>query len=251
MRYKMLVVGNTRAITDTLARTLGKKNQVVLSSFVVEELELILAMEDPDVVILCLKTVTMEQIAEIVKKNAKLELLKKEIVIIGDEKERLMFQVSAIRYQPLEWSFERGLSGLQEKIDEAMRMNPRYEELYHRRILIVDDDRRTTAVLQEMIIDEYDVLTCENGIEAINILSKRRVDGIIISYDLGTMSGRQVYQKIRGMNGYESLPAFFTTVNRSKEVIMDCVSLKPQGLFIKPVQKQDILDSLHKIYDVH
>ena len=65
------------------------------------------------------------------------------------------------------------------------------------------------------------------------------------------MSGRQVYQKIRGMNGYESLPAFFTTVNRSKEVIMDCVSLKPQGLFIKPVQKQDILDSLHKIYDVH
>jgi len=249
MRYKMLVVGNTRAITDAVAKTLGKKNQIILSSFVVEELEIILEQEDPDVVVLCLKTATMEQIAEIVKKNDTLELLKKEIVIIGDEKERLMFQVTAVRYQPLEWSFERGLLGLQEKIDEAMRMNPRYEELYHKRILIIDDDRRTTAVLQEMISDEYDVLVCENGIEAINILSKRRVDGVIISYDLGSMPGRQVYQKIKGMKGYESLPIFFTTMNRSKDVIMDCVSLKPQGLLIKPVQKQDILDSLHKIYD--
>lgn len=249
MRYKMLVVGNTRAITDAVAKNLGKKNQIILSSFVVEELEIILEQEDPDVVILCLKTATMEQIAEVVKKNETLELLKKEIVIIGDEKERLMFQVTAVRYQPLEWSFERGLLGLQEKIDEAMRMNPRYEELYHKRILIIDDDRRTTAVLQEMISDEYDVLVCENGIEAINILSKRRVDGVIISYDLGSMPGRQVYQKIKGMKGYESLPIFFTTMNRSKDVIMDCVSLKPQGLLIKPVQKQDILDSLHKIYD--
>lgn len=249
MRYKMLVVGNTRAITDAVAKNLGKKNQIILSSFVVEELEIILEQEDPDVVILCLKTATMEQIAEVVKKNETLELLKKEIVIIGDEKERLMFQVTAVRYQPLEWSFERGLLGLQEKIDEAMRMNPRYEELYHKRILIIDDDRRTTAVLQEMISDEYDVLVCENGIEAINILSKRRVDGVIISYDLGSMPGRQVYQKIKGMKGYESLPIFFTTMNRSKDVIMDCVSLKPQGLLIKPVQKKDILDSLHKIYD--
>lgn len=249
MRYKMLVVGNTRTITDVVAKTLGKKNQVILSSFVVEELEIILELEDPDVVVLCLKTATMEQIAEIVKKNEKLELLKKEIVIIGDEKERLMFQVTAVRYQPLEWSFERGLLGLQEKIDEAMRMNPRYEALYHKRILIIDDDRRTTAVLQEMISDEYDVLVCENGIEAINILSKRRVDGVIVSYDLETMPGRQIYQKIKGMKGYESLPVFFTTMNRSKDVIMDCVRLKPQGLLIKPVQKHDILDSLHKIFD--
>lgn len=249
MRYKILVVGNTRAVTDTVAKTLGKKNQIILSSFVIEEFEQIFGSEDPDVVILCLKTATMEQIAELVKSNGKLGLLKKEMVIIGDEKERLMFQVIAIRYQPLEWSFERGLEGLQEKIDETMRMNPMYEELYRRRILIIDDDRRTATFLQEMITDEYDVLICENGIEAINILSKRKVDGVIISYELESMPGPQIYQKIKGMKGYETLPAFFITANRSKNIIMDCVNLKPQGLFIKPVQKQDILETLHKIYD--
>ena len=249
MRYKMLVVGNTRSITDEVAKTLGKKNQIILSSFVLGEFELIFGSEDPDVVIFCLKTATMEQIAELVKANERIGLLKKDIVIIGDEKERLMFQVMAIRYQPLKWSFERGLAGLQEKIDETMRKNPMYEELYHRRILIIDDDRRTSIFLQEMIIDEYDVLICENGIEAINILSKKKVDGVIISYELGSMPGRQVYQKVKGMKGYEKLPAFFITANRNKDVIMDCVSLKPNGLFIKPVQKQDILESLHKVYD--
>lgn len=244
-----MIAGNTLSITDAVSKTLIKKNQIIRSSLMMEEFQVVFENEDPDIVVICLQTATMEQIAQLVKKNKEIDLIKKEIVIIGDEKQRQMFQTVAVRFQPLEWSLERDLSGLMDKIDEVMRNNPMYEELYLKRILIVDDDVREGEYLKTILQGEYDSILSDNGIEVVHLLTTMKIDGAIISHDLDTMSGKQIYQKIRSMKSYENLPMFFMTGNRSKDVIMDCVGLKPQGLLIKPLTQKDVLEALHKIFD--
>lgn len=249
MRYKIMVVGNTISITDAVAKVLMKKNQVVRSSLMIEEFQRAFEQEDPDLVVFCLQTATMEQIAQLVKKNKEMDLLSKEIVIVGDEKQRQMFKSVAIRFQPLEWSLERDLSGLMDQIDEIMRNNPLYEELYLKRILVVDDDVRGGAYIKSLLQGEYDAVVAENGIEAIHLLGTMKIDCVIISYDLESMPGKQLYQKIRSQKNSEKLPILFMTANRSKDVILDCVALKPQGLLIKPLLQKDVLEALHKVFD--
>lgn len=249
MRYKIMVVGNTISITDSVAKTLMKRNQVIRSSLLIEDFQMVFEQEDPDLVVFCLQTATMEQIAQLVKKQKEIGLLNKEIVIVGDENQRLMFKAVAVRFQPLEWSIDRDLSGLMDRIDEIMRSNPMYEELYLKRILIVDDDVRGGAYLTSILQGEYDSVLADNGIEAIHFLSSLKIDGVILSYDLESMPGKQLYTKIRSQKNAEQLPILFMTANRSKEVILDCVALKPQGLLIKPLLQKDVLEALHKVFD--
>lgn len=249
MRYKIMVVGNTLSITDAVAKVLAKKNHIVRSSLLIEEFELVFNQEDPDLVVFCLQTATMEQIAHLVKRKKEIGLIDKEMVIVGDEKQRQMFRVIAVRFQPLEWSLERDLSGLMDRIDEVMRNNPMYEELYLKRVMIVDDDIRGGAFIKSILQGEYDSVVAENGIDAIHMLGMMKIDCVIINYELDSMSGKQVYQKIRSQKNFEKIPILFMTGNRSKEVIMDCVALKPQGLLIKPLIQKDVLDALHKVFD--
>lgn len=244
-----MVVGNTISITDAVAKILIKRNQVIRSSLMIEEFQMTFEQEEPDLVVFCLQTATMEQIAQLVRNQKEMGLLNKEIVIIGDEKQRQMFKTVAIRFQPLEWSLERDLAGLMDRIDETMRNNPLYEELYLKRILVVDDDVRGGAYIKSILQGEYDAEVAENGIDAIHLLGTMKIDGVIISYDLESMPGKQLYQKIRSQTNSEKLPILFMTANRSKEVILDCVALKPQGLLIKPLLQKDVLEALHKVFD--
>ena len=141
------------------------------------------------------------------------------------------------------------LAGLMDRIDETMRNNPLYEGLYLKRILVVDDDVRGGAYIKSILQGEYDAEVAENGIDAIHLLGTMKIDGVIISYDLESMPGKQLYQKIRSQTNSEKLPILFMTANRSKEVILDCVALKPQGLLIKPLLQKDVLETLHKVFD--
>lgn len=76
------------------------------------------------------------------------------------------------------------------------------------KILIVDDEPDIVGLLQDYFeINNYQVMTAENGVEAMNKVEKQP-DLIILDINMPDMSGLEVCQKIRG---FVACPILFLT----------------------------------------
>ena len=56
-------------------------------------------------------------------------------------------------------------------------------------VLLVDDEKIVLDVLKRTLNDEYEVLTAENGMQALKILEQGRVDLILSDITMPGMSG--------------------------------------------------------------
>jgi DNA-binding response OmpR family regulator len=76
------------------------------------------------------------------------------------------------------------------------------------KILIVDDEPDIVGLLQDYFeINDYQVMTAENGVEAMNKVEKQP-DLIILDINMPDMNGLEVCQKIRG---FVACPILFLT----------------------------------------
>lgn len=108
-------------------------------------------------------------------------------------------------------------------------------------ILIVDDD---PVVLKKEYMDlcgSYHVTAIAKPIDALIYLKKYRPDLILLDYKMPEMSGTELFAKIRKMKECSSIPVYFLTGISSKDVVVECLSMYPQGYLVKPMSKQELL----------
>jgi DNA-binding response OmpR family regulator len=85
----------------------------------------------------------------------------------------------------------------------------KWEVLLMKTLLVVDDEKNLrTLYEQELIEDGYQVLLAEDGIQALDILQKNRIDLAILDI------------KMEGMNGIETLKRMME-VNKDIKVILN------------------------------
>ena len=67
-------------------------------------------------------------------------------------------------------------------------------------ILIVDDEKLIRNVIKTYSLNEnYNVYEAENGIEAINIITKNNIDIVILDIMMPKMDGFEALQKIKSI----------------------------------------------------
>jgi signal transduction histidine kinase len=93
------------------------------------------------------------------------------------------------------------------------------------RVLIVDDEPQVLAALRHQLRREFDVVTAENGAEALEILRHEPVDVIIADQRLPQMTGSEVLAAARALNGdaarimltsYADLDAVVDAINQAQ-----------------------------------
>jgi CheY-like chemotaxis protein len=87
-------------------------------------------------------------------------------------------------------------------------------QMEQRRVLVVEDDDAIRLMLVTVLeIDEYDVRSVRNGIDALAMLGEWRPDVIVLDLFMPVMDGQQFLHERSSMRGLASIPVVVVTAS--------------------------------------
>ena len=119
---------------------------------------------------------------------------------------------------------------------------------FKKRILIVDDDTQYLALVREWLKETYKVSMANSGLQAIKFLGKNKVDLILLDHEMPVTSGPQVLEMLRSDVDTRDIPVMFLTGKSDRQSVMSVVALKPEGYFLKTIQKDELLEKLKEFF---
>ena len=130
------------------------------------------------------------------------------------------------------------------------------------KILVVDDTKTNIEVLENVLMDHYDVFVSKNGKKAIEIAEKVLPDLILLDVMMPEMNGYETMRAMKGIDSLKNIPVFFLTAksdNESEQIGLDLGAVDYIG---KPFNPQLVLlrvknqleykrqrDHLHELVD--
>ena len=102
-----------------------------------------------------------------------------------------------------------------------------------KKVLVVDDSDFMLKTLQQLLSEDYEVLTATSGLSAIRSITLNRPDLVLLDYEMPVCNGSQILEMIRSEREFEDIPVIFLTSRVDKESVKKVVELKPQGYLSK------------------
>ena len=124
---------------------------------------------------------------------------------------------------------------------------------FKKSILIVDDDPNYMSMVREWLKDTYKVTMVASGMQAITWLGKRgnKADLILLDHEMPVTSGPKVLEMLRSEEETRNIPVIFLTGKSDKESVMAVVALKPEGYFLKTIDRKELLEKLEEFFILH
>jgi Response regulator containing a CheY-like receiver domain and an HD-GYP domain len=115
------------------------------------------------------------------------------------------------------------------------------------RILVVDDATIIHKTIKGYLDSKYEVATAINGNIALRFLKTKKVDLILLDYEMPDMNGPAVLEAVRADPRLASIPIVFLTGINDVEKTKSALALRPQGYLLKPVDKHALLNKIHEL----
>jgi DNA-binding response OmpR family regulator len=111
-------------------------------------------------------------------------------------------------------------------------------------ILIVDDDRATSALLQTLLqIEGYDSLACPRPDEVLGTIREYNPDLVLMDYHLANVESLEILHAIRADDELKTVPVIMTSgMDRS----LACMKAGANAFVLKPFKPSDLLDVIKK-----
>lgn len=122
---------------------------------------------------------------------------------------------------------------------------------FKKSILIVDDDAQYLGLVRQWLKDTYNVHMANSGLQAIKFLGKNKVDLILLDHEMPVTSGPQVLEMLRSEEETKNIPVMFLTGKSDKNSVMAVVALKPEGYFLKTIDREELLEKLGEFFIMH
>lgn len=122
---------------------------------------------------------------------------------------------------------------------------------YRKSILIVDDDPGYLNLVRDWLKETYKVYMANSGLQAIKMLGKNKVDLILLDNEMPVTTGPMVLEMLRNDEETKDIPVMFLTGKGDKESVMAVLALRPEGYFLKNIQKDDLLEKLKEYFILH
>ena len=114
------------------------------------------------------------------------------------------------------------------------------------RILAVDDNSISLAMIEQELKDKYQVIPVNSGVRALQYLKKERPDLVLLDIQMALKDGIETLREIREMEEYKELPVIMLTSQGEKEMILESSKLGVFDYVLKPFKKQDIEDRIER-----
>lgn len=114
------------------------------------------------------------------------------------------------------------------------------------RILVVEDDLVSATLLEGYLAEAgYDVVTVDDGAEAVAELGRTRFDLLILDINLPTLSGLEVFELM--LQKQMETPAMFVTGVAGVEVETQSLEMGAAGFLRKPIRREALLPRVNGI----
>jgi CheY-like chemotaxis protein len=106
-------------------------------------------------------------------------------------------------------------------------------------VLIVDDNP-SDMILSSAIIEEHNcaVMTAENGMEALEVLTHNPVDMFVIDLQMPKMGGIELIKRIRLMDRFKKTPIIVMSARGESKDVMLAVQVGADDYAVKPIDHQ-------------
>jgi len=114
-------------------------------------------------------------------------------------------------------------------------------------ILLVEDNFFNQRVALEILESEgFSVDVANNGLEAIDSISNRKYDIVLMDIQMPEMDGLEATRKIRQMSGYQSLPIIAMTAHAMKGDKEICIDAGMNDYITKPINREQLFEAIKK-----
>lgn len=131
-------------------------------------------------------------------------------------------------------------------VKEEVVVQPQ-QKVEKKHILVVDDDRTVLKVVKSILENNYDVTSIINGTLVEKILATRKVDVIVLDYEMPIMTGVEVYRKIKQNPDTKNIPICFLTGVSERSKVEEIMALKPRGYLLKPINAEMLLATMSNL----
>ncbi len=114
--------------------------------------------------------------------------------------------------------------------------------------MIVDDCQTTRKILEfHLRIKGFDVVTAENGLDAIEKLATNTVNLILSDLNMPYMDGIEFVKTIKSDVNLSHIPVLMVTTEADPEEKERALSAGANGYMVKPVTADDISQNIKRI----
>ncbi len=105
-------------------------------------------------------------------------------------------------------------------------------------ILITEDEETNRLILCHLIKSfGYDIITAENGLDAIELLKDHRVDLILLDIMMPKMGGYEVLEHIKKESSLRHIPTIVISSIDEMESVVKCIEMGAEDYLSKPFNK--------------
>ncbi|MCM8542319.1 MAG: response regulator [Lentisphaeraceae bacterium] len=109
-------------------------------------------------------------------------------------------------------------------------------------ILIVDDNLNNLRIAVDILMNEdYRISTARNGMEALSVLSKTKVDLILLDINMPDMNGFEVIEKIKEDEKLKEVPVLFVTSHNDEVYLEKAFAAGCVDFIAKPYRPTEFL----------
>ena len=173
-----------------------------------------------------------------------------QMIIVGEQQD-IRVVVDRIPPQIIFRTFSRPVDNNEFSKTVTDYLTKAAEGEFRKSILIVDDDPQYLTMVREWLKGTYKVAMANSGLQAIKWLGKNKVDLILLDHEMPVTSGPRVLEMLRSDPDTSNIPVMFLTGKGDKQSVMAVVALKPEGYFLKGIQKEELLEKLQEYFILH
>lgn len=125
--------------------------------------------------------------------------------------------------------------------EKLTRENIVNEKHLDKKILVVDDSDIIRNLLKKMFNDEYEIITADDGQEALDIISKNNdLFGVLLDLNMPNVNGFAVLDYFRQNSLFSKIPVAIITGDDSKETIEKAFTYTIVDVLSKPFNEMNV-----------
>ena len=115
-------------------------------------------------------------------------------------------------------------------------------------VLVVDDDGTMLRMIKTWLEGSYSIYMAGSGHAALDFLSGRRVDLILLDYRMPEMDGVAVYRALQEKPETSGIPVIFLTGKSDEEELAELRVLKPAGVLLKSIPREQLIGEVDAFF---
>lgn len=122
-------------------------------------------------------------------------------------------------------------------------------------LMIVDDSKIVRRVLSNTMTryfkapayKELKLFEAEDGLQAMEIMQKEKIDIILLDWNMPNMNGEKVVEAVRANKEWNKTRIIMATTEGSKEMVLKMIKKGVNGYMVKPFNEEAIFKTLDTI----